>query len=211
MVTPMIVSTINSAKENAAKASALNYIDAVEQYAMSESAKGNTLESKTYTVSELSAVGVNGKKPTSGTVTIANNIVTDFDLTNDGYEIKRTGADGEVTVTEVGNTPTTTTYTDSVLNGADPVLDAGMIPVTIDDDGTVKKADLTTAWYDYTNKKWANVVVVTSTSRSTYQSAAANTPITASDILAYYVWIPRYSYKLFNAEVLVVQQHQQSK
>jgi type IV pilus assembly protein PilA len=200
MVTPMIVSTINSAKQNAAKASALNYIDAVEQYAMSESAKGNTLESKTYTVSELSAVGVNGKKPTSGTVTISNNIVTDFDLTNGGYEIKRTGADGEVAVTEVGNTPTTTTYTDSVLNGADPVLDVGMIPVTIEDDGTVKKADTATAWYDYTNKKWANVVVVTSTSRSTYQNATASTPITASDILAYYVWIPRYSYKLFNVD-----------
>jgi prepilin-type N-terminal cleavage/methylation domain-containing protein len=199
IVTPMIVGTINSAKQNAAKASALNYIDAVEQYAMAESAKGNTIESKTYTVAELSAVGVNGKKPISKTVTIANNIVTDFDLIIDGYEIKRTGADGEVTVTEVGNTPTTTTYTDSVLNGADPVLDVGMIPVTIDDDGTVKKADLTTAWYDYTNKKWANVVVVISTSRSTYQSAAAKTPITASDILGYYVWIPRYSYKLFNA------------
>jgi prepilin-type N-terminal cleavage/methylation domain-containing protein len=98
MVTPMIVSTINSAKENAAKASALNYIDAVEQYAMAESAKGNTLESKTYNISELSDVGVNGKKPTSGVVTIANNIVTNFYLIDDGYEIKRTGSDGEVKV-----------------------------------------------------------------------------------------------------------------
>jgi type IV pilus assembly protein PilA len=123
MVTPMIVSTINSAKENAAKASALNYIDAVEQYAMSESAKGNTLESKTYNISELSAVGVNGKKPTSGTVTISNNIVTDFDLTNDGYEIKRTGADGEVTVIEAGTVVQLTgtpigTITDNLMTAA---------------------------------------------------------------------------------------------
>jgi prepilin-type N-terminal cleavage/methylation domain-containing protein len=93
-------------------------------------------------------------------------------------------------------------YIDSVLNGADPVLDTGMIPVTIDNDGTVKKADLTTTWYDYKNKQWANAVVVKKTggtkTRAEYQSAIASTPITASDILAYLVWIPRYSYKLFN-------------
>ena len=34
--------------------------------------------------------------------------------------------------------------------------------------------------------------------RTTYQNASAGTPITESDILAYYVWIPRYKYKVWN-------------
>ena len=32
----------------------------------------------------------------------------------------------------------TETYKDSILNGADPLLGEGMIPITLDDDGTVK-------------------------------------------------------------------------
>ena len=32
-------------------------------------------------------------------------------------------------------------YTEDTLNGADPVLKTDLIPVTIDNDGTVKKAD----------------------------------------------------------------------
>lgn len=56
----------------------------------------------------------------------------------------------------------------------------------------------TNQWYDYNLKKWANAVLVTSTNRSTYQSASAGTEITESDILAYYVWIPRFKYKVWN-------------
>ena len=56
----------------------------------------------------------------------------------------------------------------------------------------------TNQWYDYNLKKWANAVLVTSTNRSTYQSASAGTEITESDILAYYVWIPRYKYRVWN-------------
>ena len=53
-------------------------------------------------------------------------------------------------------------------------------------------------WYDYNSKKWANAVLVTNTNRSTYQSANAGTTIADSDILAFYVWIPRYKYKVWN-------------
>ena len=35
-----------------------------------------------------------------------------------------------------------------------------MIPVIINDDGTVTKADLTTKWYSYKDKKWANAVIL---------------------------------------------------
>ena len=82
-----------------------------------------------------------------------------------------------------------------------PVLAEGMIPITYDGTNWVK-ADQYGAynnWYDYGNQKWANAVMVTSAKRETYMNADAGTTIPENDILAYYVWIPRYKYKLFNA------------
>ena len=82
----------------------------------------------------------------------------------------------------------------------EPKLVDGLIPVTYSNDKWVK-ADKTNAdndWYNYEEKKWANAVLVTSTNRSTYQSASNGTEIPESDVLAYYVWIPRYKYKVWN-------------
>ncbi|MDD3392880.1 MAG: hypothetical protein PHE54_05000, partial [Bacilli bacterium] len=42
---------------------------------------------------------------------------------------------------------------------------------------------------------WANVALVTTDSRSGYQSAASGTEVLEEDILAYLVWIPRYEYE----------------
>ena len=63
----------------------------------------------------------------------------------------------------------TTTYTESILNGTDPVLEDPLIPVTIDSDGTVKKADLSSEWYDYETRQWANAVILFDESK-TYAS-----------------------------------------
>ena len=82
-----------------------------------------------------------------------------------------------------------------------PVLAEGMIPITYDGTNWVK-ADVYGAyneWYDYGNQKWANAVMVTSSKRETYMNADVGTVVPEADILAYYVWIPRYKYKLFNA------------
>ena len=40
-----------------------------------------------------------------------------------------------------------------ILNGADPVIKDDLIPVVINDDGTVTKADLKKEWYKYENKE----------------------------------------------------------
>ena len=82
-----------------------------------------------------------------------------------------------------------------------PVLAEGMIPITYDGSNWVKADEYGAYnnWYDYGNQKWANAVMVTSDKRDTYMSAEVGTTVTESDILAYYVWIPRYKYKLFNA------------
>ena len=79
-----------------------------------------------------------------------------------------------------------------------PELVTGLIPVVLSDNGatvtTISSSD--TTWYDYNNKKWANAVLVTDSSRSTYNGTDGVT-VTQSDILAYYVWIPRYSYRVW--------------
>ena len=87
-------------------------------------------------------------------------------------------------------------------NANAPVLDEGMIPVYYDETSeTWKKADSSNAnknWFDYSNKKWANSVTVSSPNRSTYKSASVGTEIPMDDILTMQVWIPRYKYKVWN-------------
>ena len=82
-----------------------------------------------------------------------------------------------------------------------PVLAEGMIPITYDGTNWVKADEYGAYnnWYDYGNQKWANAVMVTSSKRETYMNADVGTTIPENDILAYFVWIPRYKYKLFNA------------
>lgn len=84
-----------------------------------------------------------------------------------------------------------TLYKDDILNGADPVYSDNLIPVIINADGTVTKADIYKKWYDYTNKEWANAVILK-------DGVKVEDNISLDDIESYFVWIPRYKYKLFN-------------
>lgn len=93
-----------------------------------------------------------------------------------------------------------TLYKEDILNGADPVLKTGMVAITIDNDGTARKADLSSRWYRYSDKKWANAVILKESSRSKYENASAGDIINENDIRAYFVWIPRYKYKLWYVE-----------
>ena len=81
-----------------------------------------------------------------------------------------------------------------------PELVGDMIPVVFDGNTWVK-ADVSNAlnsWYDYEEQRWANVVTVSAASRNSYKSAGVGTAISMGDISAMFVWIPRYSYTLYN-------------
>ncbi len=87
-------------------------------------------------------------------------------------------------------------YVDSELHGADPVLGTGMLPVMLSDTGVATYAHDYDEWYNYKNKEWANaVILVDNPSNPNYK---AGDTILESDIRAYFVWIPKYKYKLFN-------------
>ena len=83
-----------------------------------------------------------------------------------------------------------------------PALVDGLIPVKYDVTNEVwVKADSTNTnhdWYNYNNKIWANAVLVSDTNRNSYINGSVGTTIPESDVLAYYVWIPRYKYKVWN-------------
>ena len=91
----------------------------------------------------------------------------------------------------------------------DVELYQGLIPVTYNSSGDVVVADTNTKWYDYSNHEWANAVLVNcadSTIKSKYfnddmslKSSAVGSTISMDEILQMYVYIPRYRYKLFNA------------
>ena len=87
-----------------------------------------------------------------------------------------------------------TGYSESILNGTDPMLKDPLIPVTIDKDGTVKKADIGSAWYSYENKEWANAVILFDESKD----YLAGEVIPESEIESYFVWIPKYRYQLWD-------------
>ena len=83
-----------------------------------------------------------------------------------------------------------------------PDLVQGLIPVVYDEStSNWVKADSTNtdnSWYNYSDKRWANAVLVSETNRNNYLTAETGAEISMDDILAYYVWIPRFKYKVWN-------------
>lgn len=69
-------------------------------------------------------------------------------------------------------------------------------PVTLADDGAVtyvSKDD--DKWYNYSEKKWANAVILVDSPSQEYKVGDV---IKEADIESYFVWIPKYKYRLWN-------------
>ncbi len=82
------------------------------------------------------------------------------------------------------------------LNGAEPVISGELIPVELSNNGEVTYSDESESWYNYCEQKWANAVILVNSPSQTYN---VGDTIQESDIESYFVWIPRYKYKLFHA------------
>lgn len=88
----------------------------------------------------------------------------------------------------------------------------GLIPVVIDNDGTVTTISSSNPnWFNYDNKMWANAVLVktSGTNTRTYYQSNNDVEVEKDDILAYFVWIPRYSYKIWTTGVSSAGQEQE--
>ncbi|MDD3341227.1 MAG: type II secretion system protein [Bacilli bacterium] len=201
---PAIIKVIENSKKEALKDTATGMLDAADMaLSAGQLGKGTITYPATYNVVGKRIEGepklsYHGTPPKSGSLTVYEDGTSTIAIYDGTYCATKTTNEKKVAVKK-------TTEKDckveedkkSILNGADPVLGEGMIPVTIAGDGTVKKADASSQWYDYENKQWANAVLVSSDVRSTYQNGDA---IPEEKILGYFVWIPRYKYKLFNTD-----------
>ena len=138
---------------------------------------------------ENDASVVKAKESVNGTLTITLDQVSTEEVTEE-YTCKLEF--NAVERTEIG---VNKNYKESILNGADPVISGDLTPVIIADDGTVTYADIKNEWYSYENKVWANAVILEDN-----VSYKVGDTIQKSDIQSYFVWIPRYRYKLFNTD-----------
>ncbi len=129
----------------------------------------------------------------SAAITIISSSDVTYDNTNSGGSYKN--VQGSIDELYKKAEILSVVYKDEILNGADPVLKGGMIPVTIDGDGAVKYASLYSKWYSYEEKKWANAVILVDNPSKNYKKGDT---IKESDIESYFVWIPRYRYKIWD-------------
>ena len=164
---------------------------------------GNNL---TYTLSKNGQkIKENETMPTTDTKILENQTING--KTTDNYEItiKYEGttasldfliADGndKFSAKISVNNEESSIYKEALLNGTDPVLSDNLIPVVLSNDGTVTKADIKEQWYKYEDKKWANAVIL-SDDTQTYNNGDT---IPEDNIESYFVWVPKYSYQIFN-------------
>ena len=95
----------------------------------------------------------------------------------------------QVTTTQIIET----VYSDN--SGASyPELKGDLVPVKISNTGSVTKANLAEEWYDYSKSEWANAVILND-NYGPYQDGAI---IPEEAIESYFVWIPRYRYRIFD-------------
>ena len=96
-----------------------------------------------------------------------------------------------------------------------PNLDNNLIPVYYDlKDKNWRKADESNSnpihkWYNYSSeeKMWANAVMVTKNTQSNYLNSKPGTILNPIDILGFYVWIPRYKYRVWNITRQAVEEY----
>lgn len=127
-------------------------------------------------------------RTSDGTVFIDPPLTYDGRLYATLEDVQKGGGDGNI-------------YENQLVNP--PVLTSNMIPVYYDG-STWRKADASNngsqKWYDYSPeaKQWANMVTITSSKRNIYNAANVGTEVNIDDIIGFWVWIPRYAYKVGN-------------
>ena len=93
-------------------------------------------------------------------------------------------------------------YYDPLLNGSDPDLMDVLTPVKYDEENkSWVIANPTEIWYDYENQEWANAVILSENGKNKHEGDSLKLPTTnndfnSSDVLAMFVWIPRFSYTI---------------
>ena len=190
---PTVNNILKESRRGAFQSTLTNLEKAVEEKCTTEQIKNQEITTM-YTIEGgviSPSLDIKGSLP-DGIIYVTQNCEVSFNLSDNNFTgTKDVG--GEIIIVDKGNSNTVTVYKEALLNGTDPVISGDLIPVTIKDDGTVTKADTKEKWYSYAEKKWANAVILTDTGK-----VEDDGTILEDSIESYFVWIPRYKYKLFN-------------
>ena len=187
--TMVIITTI----DNAGNSSTRTYTIKVDKNAPTITAKSSSFEIETGTNNATSTY-FNYSYSTSGG-SISCNPSSTGSLSAGTHTITCTVTGGNKKTATA-----TTTITIKVLplavdnSGANkPVLYTNMIPVVYDGTKWLYSDGTQTNWYNYTDKQWANAVVLNPGLTKT-----VGQEVTEEEVSLWYVWIPRYKYTIFN-------------
>ena len=148
--------------------------------------KGTTQEIKDYFTVKFGKTG--------GTVTCEVANVSELDAGEHTVKCTATGTNGKTAEATVKITVKDVFALAVDNSGANkPILYTKMIPVVYDGTKWVYSDGTQTNWYNYTDKQWANAVVLNSG-----VTKNAGDEVTEEDVALWYVWIPRYKYKKFS-------------
>ena len=199
IATPIILDVVDDARKSAGLSESNMIYSSINNYCASIEMKKQmgTLDSEdvdcssktSFTTEEIS------KMVNLGNATIESNTYSNGKLTNlivisnnNRYVLC---SNGSMTLESDGCEVSKVTYKDN--SGANsPELLNNMIPVYYDGSNW-KYADIYEEWYDYDTKEWANAVVL----NDNITKNVGDT-ITEDEIALWYVWIPRYTYTIFN-------------
>ena len=190
---PTVNNILKEARRGAFNSTLTNLEKAVEEKCTTEQIKNIEITTN-YTITDgviSPSLDIKGDLP-DGTITVNTNCEVAFELSNNNFTGNKDFV-GDIVITD-GST-IEQKYKEEILNGADPVYSSNLIPVIIEDDGTVKKANVKEKWYSYAEKWWAYAVILTDNGK-----IESDGTILEDSIESYFVWIPRYKYKLFNIE-----------
>ena len=183
---PTVNNILKEARRGAFSSTLTNIEKAIENDCTIYQMKNNEIN-YTYTITDgiiSPNVEIKGDLP-DGTIYVDGECKVNYTLYNNNFSAVKESDETKIEDKKI--------YTEELLNGAVPVLSNNLIPVTIDNDGTVRKADIYSKWYSYEEKIWANAVILTDTGKIEDDGI-----ILEDSIESYFVWIPRYKYKLFD-------------
>ena len=200
---PNVLSTLNDAKEKTFITQAQSIWKSAEQTFIVHSLTGEQKEcydlsnpldlgSISNSISYVVRMNVQTGKVESIKVRDTNQNFEAEGVTTNGITVKVENSDEPLSCGNSGGSGGSGGGGTAYLDGTIPVAPklGNMIPIKYDGTKWVY-ADKTKKWYDYANKEWANAVVLSSGVTKTIGDT-----ISESEIDLWFVWVPRYEYKL---------------
>ena len=169
-------------------------VDEVDEVQPTITAKQGTVEVNKGTVQKIKDYFTVKFGKTGGQVTCEVANVSELDVGDHTVKCTATGTNGKTAEATVKITVKDVFALAVDNSGANkPVLYTNMIPVVYDGTKWLYSDGTQTNWYNYTDKQWANAVVLNSG-----VTKNVGDEVTEEEISLWYVWIPRYKYTIFN-------------